>query len=572
MTPQYNRRYLTAAMDAAGLPEAWRRGLYRAADAHETRAGLVGSDWLAAQCVALEKLARGHVPIDATSHDVRDRAEALAVECAEAWRRDWSCDWDARAIVMREGEEWPGIGRATCRNWWRRRIMRSLNRRTENAARDLVHVGGRGPAYVSDETHARYLTAKRLSESAIDSAWLDEIREGVAAPLMALRDAIDSSVSNPTIRLAELITRARGMEEIADERGDVGLFWTWTLPSSYHATRKNGTLNHRWQGQTVRDGADALLRNWKTAQDALREAGLLVYGVRIMEPHTDGTPHAHALLWCPADLAHRVKAIIYRAFLRDAEVLIPYTFASSHRYRVKCMPIDRSKGNGISYLVKYLTKNLTDEHQLNKRGRGVSRVKAWASAHAIRQFQFIGGPPVQTWREARRLTQDQAMECEQFALAFDAVHRVDADDGGEVKQASFAKFIRIQGGIEAKRAGRPIVPLWESRGVNRYGEQTARVAGLQCGLAVALTRSRTFAIRWGGHRAGRVFGSDSRTRFNNFGRVSGRHDCEKSEIKGRSGSDGVGVGQVGVDRHELLKGDCQGFSGRPDLVQKFISK
>ena len=140
MTP--NRRHLSRAIDAAGLPKAWRAGLYRAADAREMAPGHVDSDWLAAQCLALEKLAKGHVPIDASSHDVRDRAEQLAEECAEAWRRDWSSDWDARAIVMREGEEWPGIGRATDKHWWRRRIMRSLNERTDEGIFDRLDFSG----------------------------------------------------------------------------------------------------------------------------------------------------------------------------------------------------------------------------------------------------------------------------------------------------------------------------------------------------------------------------------------------------------------------------------------------
>lgn len=51
---------------------------------------------------------------------------------------------------------------------------------------------------------------------------------------LSLADAVASSIANPANRRDELVVRARGFSDAADEMGYVGLFFTWTAPSQYH--------------------------------------------------------------------------------------------------------------------------------------------------------------------------------------------------------------------------------------------------------------------------------------------------------------------------------------------------
>jgi hypothetical protein len=238
--------------------------------------------------------------------------------------------------------------------------------------------------------------------------------------------------------------------------------------------------------KTVAEARAWLTKMWARIRAQFKRSGVLVYGFRISEPHHDGTPHMHVLLWMPASDRVRVRRIIRGHMwseFRDE--------AGMRRRRFNTKAIHPKLGSAVGYLAKYIAKNVDgfnvgDDHEAETDAKsGSRRAEAWATCHRIRQFQQIGGPPVGLWREFRRLRTTHRSE------AVERVRRA-ADTG------DWSAFITALGGIEASRRG-PF-SLWkENTGeVGRYGEvRSAQVAGIQGPAFRIRTRCQVWRVRWG---------------------------------------------------------------------------
>jgi hypothetical protein len=126
----------------------------------------------------------------------------------------------------------------------------------------------------------------------------------------------------------------------------------------------------------------------------------------VAEPHHDGTPQWHLLLFLRPEEVEYATAIFRKHAMREDG---QEPGAQDHRFTVK--PIDEQFGSATGYIAKYISKNIDgygmDGERDLESGQPVmdmaKRVRAWASRWNIRQFQQIGGAPVTTWRELRRL-------------------------------------------------------------------------------------------------------------------------------------------------------------------------
>jgi hypothetical protein len=214
-----------------------------------------------------------------------------------------------------------------------------------------------------------------------------------------------------------LVTRVKGFESYADERGHQAQFITITAPSKFHAYLESGYKNPKYwdiknwsEGErpSPRDTHQHLIAIWAKVRAQFAKQGIEVYGLRIVEPHHDATPHYHAVIF--GDKEHLQQAVHLmrdyftmedRAELRDVSV------------RFKAEAIDKEKGSAVGYVIKYLAKNLVaksinlkagedyDTHQPIAETAG--KVVAWARTWGIRQFTFFGGASITPWRELRRM-------------------------------------------------------------------------------------------------------------------------------------------------------------------------
>lgn len=165
---------------------------------------------------------------------------------------------------------------------------------------------------------------------------------------------VNRSVSNPAIRRRELMTRLRGFEDVANETGCVGEFYTITAPSRYHAVYSQRGFVFEWNGSSPRDTPRYLCRARARIRAALSREAIHVFGFHVVEPHHDGTPHWHMLLFMRPENVQRVQQIMRdQAYKEDSGEL---TTPQALKARFHAEPIDPEKGSATGYIAKYISK------------------------------------------------------------------------------------------------------------------------------------------------------------------------------------------------------------------------
>jgi len=398
------------------------------------------------------------------------------------------------------------VARARDSRWWRRGLTKLYRRSAEEKLRNTGFVRRRRALYASNFA----MSARRRQQGATDRYLRERRLISDAGEQLNLFDVWKGSVANPAIRRAELMTRMKGFEEISKELDHVAEFITLTCPSAYHAYNADGKRNELYEGFSVREGQAWLNKMWARARAKLKKARILIYGFRVAEPHHDGTPHWHMVLFCtPGDIG-TLRSVLTEYWLSDRG---GERGATDHRIKFKA--IDPAKGSATGYISKYVAKNIDgfevgEDYEATAAGldeqisattasgkddattapkkklasdaaNTAPRVGAWASLHGIRQFQQIGGPQVTIYRECRRIREPTHVVSIERA-------RVPADAG------DWAGFVKGVGGIAAGRKG--TLSLWtEVTGeCNQYDEYKGpRIVGI---MGAALYGVETHQKTW----------------------------------------------------------------------------
>ncbi|WP_325891089.1 replication endonuclease [Grimontia sp. NTOU-MAR1] len=367
------------------------------------------------------------------------------------------------------------------KKWWEGRLKKSRKFMREHLAIAMGQVSKNASPYCSRDCQYEYEEQRKRNWEAIDSR---ELFDAETEETVSLKDMVLKSVANPAIRRMELMVRTRGCEDIANHFGLTGLFLTLTAPSRYHNTYKKGGFIPHWSGSSPRDAQHYLNRTWAKIRAALARADIRWFGVRTAEPHHDGTPHWHLLLWTKPENVFRITKVFIEYAIREdrhelftqkrlfypvqyagvpmpqvepnshftvpkmldhrftsklkgvanlrpkVEVprgVMPYPFTDTPEltdhnidYSARCDVkfIDPEKGSATGYIAKYISKNIDGyamegekDEETGKDVKDMAKaVTAWKARWNIRQFQFIGGAPVTTYRELRRYANANKME------------------------------------------------------------------------------------------------------------------------------------------------------------------
>ena len=376
---------------------------------------------------------------DEVSFAVRERAGWRHLEFAEYAKRLCA----GYGVRFPDYDENEGIVlRLSCNVWWLRKLRQAHAKAREIAAIDAGLVHRKSNVYVSDDTLERRSHQLKRNAFLMQGVTL----ESASVQRMKLADVAAAGMGNADNRRAELMTRITGFEELANKYGHKAVFVTVTCPSKMHAITKDGKVNPKYDGTKPDEAQKYLVHCWAKCRAKLAKQGINFYGLRVVEPHHDGTPHWHMIFFFKEKDKSALTGEIRFSFLRE-----DWHEAGASENRVKFVHIKPSKGTAAGYIVKYVCKNLggiKDEKsdETDKTSESLAgRVEAWASTWGIRQFQQIGGHSVTVWRELRRVSNSVALEAGRAIFAgWQAAQRQ-----GE-RKASFALFIEAMGGLDRK--------------------------------------------------------------------------------------------------------------------------
>lgn len=191
---------------------------------------------------------------------------------------------------------------------------------------------------------------------------------------MPLENIVISAYHNPDRYYAEIQNRVNTLVEEAKRRKLVPIFMTLTLPGEYHRMKQNRSgklvLNENYNGVEPREAIKVLtkmfakLRQDRSLKELSREERIYY---RVNEPHKDGTPHTHILLYVPSDKVDRVVQAFRRIF------------------DPKANDIQTDIQDASAYVMKYINKTLplSKKEKLTENERYLN---AWYSKHRIVRF------------------------------------------------------------------------------------------------------------------------------------------------------------------------------------------
>ncbi|QDW33738.1 replication endonuclease [Yersinia sp. KBS0713] len=434
--------------------------------------------------------------------------------------------------------------------WWERKLKAQRTRWREalliavgNVSRDMS-----ASSYASKQAIREVFARRQSNLEYLKSCQLENIETGERIDLI---DKVMASISNPEIRRMELMSTIAGIEKYAASQKHVGMFLTITTPSKYHPTRLIGKgdstkiqLNHKWDDEAYspKDGQQYLCNIWSKMRTAFKDNKLSVYGMRVVEPHHDGTPHWHMMLFCERRQRQQIINIMRRYALKEDS-----DERGAAKYRFECKHLN--KGGAAGYIAKYIAKNIDGYALEGERDHetgelltdSAAAVTAWAATWRIPQFRPMGIPSMGAYRECRSHTLRGISLAESFDESVEAV-RAAADTG------DFAAYIAAQGGTNSGNQTVRVAKRIADE-LNAYDEEVMKVVGIYAPHLGAEHVHETRTTQW------RI--------------VSGAVDVEPLTLKSASGAPRSPVNNCGLGGNTQAPNDPNGQDKTPVAVMEY---
>ncbi|EKD9042787.1 replication endonuclease [Vibrio parahaemolyticus] len=264
------------------------------------------------------------------------------------------------------------------------------------SAQEKKEIGGTsGKSYATD-----LMKNYRKMQNAYNSEFLASKKIDVNGKSISLLE-ISCSIQK---RISELYAKTKGLENRATEMGYGWAFLTMTASAHLHSNPTKGRSS--WNKSNANAAKEELQNSWSAFGKEISNLGYPmkeghIFGMRVVEPHQDGTPHWHMIVFYDLDLEERLfsdSGLFQKHFNRG----------SQHSLKIVIGEIDKS-GNlenvasAATYCFKYITKaiggDFINEHGIrsyddnlnaSNANATVDAIEAWRAATGSRAYQMFG--------------------------------------------------------------------------------------------------------------------------------------------------------------------------------------
>jgi hypothetical protein len=268
---------------------------------------------------------------------------------------------------------------------------------------------------------------------------------------------------------AEILATAKGLGDLADAAGMTPWLITVTVPEHMHPTTTAGMAgrvrraNQAWDQSTPRDVMRWLTNRWQRLRSALNRRSIQTYWLRATEPHKDGTPHYHLVMWAEDQHWPEIRRLFRHYFEAGA--------AASQARQKRGVQVERVMGGtagAVAYATSYIAKG-TDG--ISGEEGEAERMRAWRRTWNVRAFEFSERKAT-LWRMLRATDLDPASRGKSAQAA--------------ARAGQFAAFLQAvtQGGITLYRETTP------GPSIAGYAAPRTRVLGVVDGNGVISLKPR----------------------------------------------------------------------------------
>lgn len=265
-----------------------------------------------------------------------------------------------------------------------------------------------------------YADSLLVSFRKLQKAYNAELLHSKAISVSGSRKSLASFAIDANRKISELYAKTKGFEQIALENDMDWAFVTITAEGKFHPNPQSSkNKKSEWDKYltTAKDAHNSLTKRWRDFGKAAGNKGLSMksgdfFGLRVTEPHKDGCPHWHMLVFYNPEirelLFHEKEGLFYSHFSHSKHAL-------KITYGIRDGVGNEGVASAASYALKYITKALagdlnevnTIDSNLNTETttNSIERLEAWRAATGIRAYQTFGIPGLSTlWNSVRKIS------------------------------------------------------------------------------------------------------------------------------------------------------------------------